>query len=92
MHSGNKINGERILEFGYILKKLHWHKYATEGAKACLKYGFDLFDVPKIITTIRPENTTSMAVAERIGMKMISEYENEYNGKLMKHLIYEIDR
>jgi len=89
----NEINGERILEVGYILKKSHWHKgYAIEGAKACLKYGFDLFDVPKIVATIRPENTTSMAVAERIGMKMISEYEKEYDGKLMKHLIYEIGR
>jgi len=89
----NEINGEKILEVGYILKKSCWHKgYATEGAEACLKYGFDLFDIPKITATIRPENIASIAVAERIDMKLVGEYNKEYNGKLMKHLIYEIGR
>ena len=89
----NEINGEKILEVGYILKKTYWHKgYATEGAKACLKYAFDLFDISKIVATIRPENETSIALAERIGMKMISQYDKEYDGKLMKHFIYEIGR
>lgn len=89
----NEINGEKILEVGYILKKSCWHKgYAIEGARACLQYGFDLFDIPKIIATIQPENLASIAVAERIGMNLTSEYDKEYDGKLMKHLIYEIDR
>jgi len=89
----NEINGERILEVGYILKKSCWHKgYATEGALARLKYGFDLFDIPKIIATIRPENTAAIAVAERINLVLVAESDKEYDGKLMRHLIYEIER
>jgi RimJ/RimL family protein N-acetyltransferase len=64
----NDIKGKRCLEVGYILKKTYWGKgYATEGAGACIKYGFELFGADKIYATIRPENTLSIAVAERIG-------------------------
>lgn len=85
----NDIQGRRCLEVGYILNKAHWGKgYATEGAKALLDYGFELFGVDKIYATIRPENTHSVAVAERIGMTLEGEFYKKYNDKRMKHLIY----
>jgi len=89
----NDIRGCRCLEVGYILKKTHWGKgYATEGAKACIAYGFDLFGVDKIYAAIRPENTRSIAVAERLGMKPEGEFVITYDGKKMKHLIYSIKK
>jgi len=85
----NDIQGRRCLEVGYILNKAYWHKgYATEGAKACVEYGFELFGVDKIYTTIRSENLPSIAVAERIGMVPEGEYIKKSDGKPMKHLIY----
>ena len=88
----NDIKGRRCLEVGYILKKANWGKgYAFEGAKACVEYGFDLFGVDKIYATIRPENTHSLHVAERIGMTPEGEYIKTFDGKKMKHLIYACD-
>lgn len=85
----NDIQGKRRLEVGYILKKAYWGMgYATEGAQACLSYGFSLFGINKIYATIRPENHSSIAVAERLGMKQEGEYSKKHEGKPMKHLIY----
>lgn len=85
----NVIQGKRCLEAGYIIKKTHWGKgYATEGAEACIAYGFALFGVEKVYATIRPENTASIAVAERIGMKPEGECIKTLSGKRIRHLIY----
>jgi len=87
----NDIQGQRCLEVGYILNKAEWGKgYATEGAKALLDYGFNLFKVNKIYATMRHENLRSIAVAERIGMALESEFIKKCNGKRVKHLIYSI--
>lgn len=83
------IQGKRCLEISYILKKEFWHKgYATEGAKACISYGFELFKIDEIYATIRPDNTAAIAVAERIGMSCKGAYMKRYDGKQIKHLIY----
>ena len=87
----NDIQGRRCLEVGYMLKKPQWGKgYATEGAKACIDYGFGLFGVDRIYTTIRPENTRSIVVAERLGMTPEGEFVKTHEGKKIKHLIYSI--
>lgn len=83
------IQGRRCLEVGYILKKAYWGKgYATEGAEACLSYGFSLFSIEKIYATIRPENQPAIAVAERLGMKHEAVYTKKYDGKPIRYLIY----
>ena len=87
----NDIKGKRCLEVGYMLKKEYWKNgYATEGARACIEYGFENFGVDKIYATIRPENAHSIAVAERIGMTVEGEFIKSYDGKKMKHVIYSI--
>lgn len=43
--------------------------YATEAARAVLRWGFERFDHLTLITAmIQPANTASIAVAERLGM------------------------
>jgi RimJ/RimL family protein N-acetyltransferase len=85
----NDIQGKRCLEIGYILKKAYWGKgYATEGAEACLSYGFELFGTDRIYAAIRPENRQSIAVADRLGMTLTGEYTKKYEGKQMRHLLY----
>ncbi len=38
-----------------------------EGAQAALRYSFTTLQLPHIISLIRPENTASIGVAERLG-------------------------
>ncbi|MGN6276704.1 MAG: GNAT family N-acetyltransferase [Solirubrobacterales bacterium] len=42
--------------------------YATEAARAVLDWAVPRFDVPYFTAMIRPDNTASIAVAERLGM------------------------
>ncbi|MDL2233032.1 GNAT family N-acetyltransferase [Ruminococcaceae bacterium OttesenSCG-928-L11] len=85
----NEIQGCRCLEVGYIIAQEHWKRgFAAEGAAACLDYGFALYDVHKIYATIRPENTSSIRVAERLGMALEGSYIKKYDGKHMEHLIF----
>ncbi|MEO0679263.1 MAG: GNAT family N-acetyltransferase [Pseudomonadota bacterium] len=42
--------------------------YAVEGARAALRYAFDVLDLPEVVAFARPENLASLKVMERIGM------------------------
>ena len=59
-------------ELGWVLRpQARGHGFATEGAGAVLRWGFDQFDPPYFTAMIRPDNVASIAVAERLGMKPI---------------------
>lgn len=77
------------IEVAYILKQEFWGRgYATEGIKACEDYIFNVINADKYIAQIIPENTSSIKVAERLGMTVLDEYIREHNGKNVFHLIY----
>ena len=79
----------RVLEIGYMLKRKYWGKgFATEGAAALAQYAFDTIGVNRVYASIRPENTQSIRVAERIGMTADGSFIKQYNGKNMEHVIY----
>ncbi len=57
------------VEVGWRLAYPFWGKgYATEGALACLKYGFETLNLKEIVSFTAVQNTRSRAVMERIGM------------------------
>jgi ribosomal-protein-alanine N-acetyltransferase len=57
------------VEVGWRLAPAHWGKgYATEGAKAALKFGFEQKRLPEIVSTTILANKPSWSVMERIGM------------------------
>ena len=57
-------------EIGWRLKKSVWGiGLATEGALACLNYGFTRFRIDEIVAFTAIQNTRSMRVMEKIGMK-----------------------
>ena len=59
------------LEVGWMLGHQHWgHGYATEGARAALKYAFTVLKVPHVISLIYPENTPSVRLAHRLGEQL----------------------
>lgn len=58
------------IEIGWRLGAQYWGKgYATEGAKACLEYGFNTLGLNEIVSFTVPANLASIKVMEKIGMK-----------------------
>lgn len=82
----NQIN---YYDLGYRFIKRYWGKgYATETAKASLKYGFQMLNVPKIIAIADVENNSSIKVLEKAGLRKIETF--NYDGRL--HHWMKIDR
>ena len=89
----NDFGELRVMEIGYMLKRQYWGMgYATEGAAALAQYAFTEIGLNKIYASIRPENQSSIRVAERIGMNVEGSFIKQYNGKDMEHLIYSKER
>jgi [ribosomal protein S5]-alanine N-acetyltransferase len=82
------IEGMSLPNLGYILAHEHWGKgYATEAALACRDLGFER-GYGIMYTLIRPENSKSISVAMRLGMK--AERTLKYSG--LDHTLYSIAR
>jgi [ribosomal protein S5]-alanine N-acetyltransferase len=73
--SGLKARPElNEIDLGYRFIKSAWGKgYATESAYACIKYGFEKLNLPRIIGRALPGNLASMRVLEKCGMKYVGE-------------------
>lgn len=87
----SEIDGKEVTEVGYIFDNTIWgHGYATEAARACVRLASEKFGIQELYCTVRPENASSVAVAERLGMTRIGEYTKIYKEKEMPHLIYSL--
>lgn len=57
------------VEVGWRLDHAAWgHGYATEGARAALRFGFQTLDLPEIVAMTVPTNTRSRRVMEKLRM------------------------
>ena len=62
------------IDLGYRFFENHWGKgYATECAKACLAYGFNAREMKEIVGRAAIDNTNSVKVLEKVGMKFEKE-------------------
>ena len=60
----------RIYEIGWVIHpQYHGRGYATEAARALLRYGFESLSVHRVIATCQPENPASWRVMEKLGMQ-----------------------
>jgi RimJ/RimL family protein N-acetyltransferase len=83
------LNGEKRPEIGWLLDRAHWGKgFATEAGAAVRDAAFARWHYPEVIALIRPENTSSQRVAERIGM--IAGPRVIYTGR--DHILYRAGR
>lgn len=79
----------QVPEVGYLLAKRYWHHgYATESARACMEFAFDVLGVPEVFSCIRDDNMPSLAVARRNGMELCGRFSKQYYGQDMEHLLY----
>jgi ribosomal-protein-alanine N-acetyltransferase len=57
------------VEIGWRLAPAYWGRgYATEGARAALRFGFEELNLDQIVSFTVPANKASWSVMERIGM------------------------
>ena len=58
------------LEVAWLVARERWGKgFATEGGRAALAHAFTVLGVRRAISLIAPENTASIRVAEKLGMR-----------------------
>ncbi len=81
------------VEIGWRLKKEAWNQgYATEGAKACVSYGFETLGLDKIFSFTTHNNAPSEKVMIKIGMKKAGEFNhpNMPAGHFLeRHVLYQ---
>lgn len=75
------------VDIGFRFFKKYWNQgFATESAKACLKFGFEKFNFKRIVGRVMFDNKSSIKVLEKIGL--VFEKEFDFDGNL--GLIYSI--
>lgn len=83
-----EMDGASVIEVGYLfLRRFQHHGYASEAARACKEYAFSL-GVQQVYSIIRTNNTPSIAVALRNGMRPVSRIIKHYSGIDMPHTVY----
>ena len=83
-------DGNLLPETGYHINKHFWRKgYASQAAKACLKYSFENLAFDEVLSFQKWTNVPSRKVAEKIGMSLRKEYADEKN---IKTSVYSITR
>ncbi len=82
--------GSRLLEVGYLFQHAYWHKgYATEAAKACMEYAFNVLNAKEVCSIIRDTNIPSQKVALRNGMTNTGKIcIKHYRGADMPHYLF----
>ena len=83
-------------EIGWRLLPQYWHQgYATEGAKAVLKYAFRTLRLEKVISFTACVNTPSKRVMQKIGLEKVGEFDHPLvpaDHILCRHVLYEKQR
>lgn len=93
---GFSANFTPAVEIGWRLAHEHWGKgYATEGAKAALKYGFEKLHLDEIVSFTPVQNKRSQNVMQKIGMHhdQSSDFDHPRlpeGHPLRKHVLYRI--
>jgi RimJ/RimL family protein N-acetyltransferase len=82
------------VEIGWRLSRENWGRgFATEAAKACLKFGFEDLGLDKIYSFTSVHNKRSEHVMEKIGMKKAGYFDHPRVPEgyfLRKHVLYNV--
>jgi RimJ/RimL family protein N-acetyltransferase len=82
------------VDMGWRLDKQYWgNGYASEGAKRCIEYGFEVLELENIVAICPEINKPSEGVMKKIGMKKKFHFKHPLlldNERLKNCLLYEI--
>lgn len=80
------------IEIGWRLIKDAWNQgYATEAAKACLRYGFINLNIKEIYSFTAAINKRSERIMQKIGLQKIGEFDHPNvvpENRLCRHVLY----
>ena len=61
-------------ELAYGLRRDRWGRgYATEAARACVRYGFEELRLERIVADVDPANPASVRVLEKCGFERVGD-------------------
>ena len=81
------------VEVGWRLAYQYWGQgYATEAARAWLRYGFEELGLPRIISVTDEPNVRSLAVMRRLGLTFLENDRIQDNGVWFDAVVYAITR
>jgi ribosomal-protein-alanine N-acetyltransferase len=77
IHIGRREGGQgRVHNLGYVFHPGYQGQgYATEGCRAAMAYVFDVLAADSILTGTHPDNQTSIALLNRLGLQAIGQGE-----------------
>lgn len=84
------------VEIGWRIDEEFWNKgFATEGALACLKWGFETLGLKEIVSFTATSNKTSERIMQKIGMirDMAGDFDHPSltpDHPLSRHVLYRI--
>ena len=85
-----------MVDIGWRLKKDAWNNgFATEGAKACLEFGFNEIKLNDIYSVAPLVNLKSQHIMQKIGMEKINEFNHPKltdHERLRKCALYVINK
>lgn len=89
----NTIGGKEEVELGYLFDNTYWKQgFCQEAVTACIEFAFKEQGLDVLHCSIRPENMSSIRIAEKIGMIQTGEHIVNYQDKDMLHLIYVLEK
>ena len=86
------------VEVGWRLARSAWgHGYATEAARAALRFGFETIGLAEIVSFTVPDNVRSRRVMERLGMTRDPAEDFDHprvaeGDPLRRHVLYRLSR
>lgn len=92
---GDGFDFSPSVEIGWRLARGYWGQgFATEGARASLKFGFEIIRFDEIVSMTASVNTPSERVMQRIGMigspKKFAHPKLPLNHPLSEHVLYRL--
>jgi RimJ/RimL family protein N-acetyltransferase len=85
------IERKDVPEIGYHINRQYLNKgYATEAAKACIDYGFEVLNHNELFSYTKIDNVPSIRVAEKNGMLFRKKFSKEVMGVTVEEVLYSI--
>lgn len=71
-----EVEGVKKIELGYRLLPKYWHRgLALEATREICSYAFNVLKLKELVSIIEPENTRSIRLAERLGMRPLKMFQ-----------------